>query len=76
MAANDYNFSLFALIVGVDSYFHIFDYAVYIRFIQAILASPAKIHTQAAIFRCQAALAKGTKVFIILIDKKAYNRRF
>jgi hypothetical protein len=65
MAANDYNFGLFALIVSVDSYFHIFDYAVYAGFVQAILAQPAKNHTQDAISSRQTALSERIKVFII-----------
>jgi hypothetical protein len=55
--AIDYNFGLSILIISVDGYFHIFDYAVYLEFLQAMPSCPAKNYAQNAILGCQAALA-------------------
>jgi hypothetical protein len=49
--AIDYNFSFSALLVSVDTYFHIINYAVHTGLIQALPAQAAKIHTQNAICR-------------------------
>jgi hypothetical protein len=67
--AIDYNFSLSILLVSVDSYFHILDYAVHISFVQAIPAQPAKIHAQNAIFSSRVALAQRIYAPIILVNR-------
>jgi ubiquitin-protein ligase len=46
-----------------------YDYAVHIKFVQAIPAQPAKIHAPNAIFHYQIALSQGISASIILVNR-------